>query len=260
MVASVGVDRKAVAESVSKGAAYFKRLVKRVVFATIALLIAIVGLLVYLSQDQTNEITRLAALEKQVMDSANAGRYDAALVLAEQLLPTPSAFTNPQEFERYRDEFSRKREFLKNTILQLQAKFQADSMEAAAGFAESVDSIVPTEQPITGTLHTVNMLGDGEGYRFEPAEITVSAGDVVKFVMVNGGPHNVAFDPAMLSAEAKAALSANMPRRAGELSGEMLLNSSEEYSVSFANVPAGTYEYFCTPHLAMNMKGKIIVR
>jgi plastocyanin len=114
--------------------------------------------------------------------------------------------------------------------------------------------------PITGTTHTVNMVGDGQGYRFEPADITIKGGDGIKFVMVSGGPHNVAFDPATLSAEAKTALLANMPEQAGELSGKMLLNANEEYTISFAGVPAGTYDYHCTPHLAMGMKGKITVQ
>jgi plastocyanin len=114
--------------------------------------------------------------------------------------------------------------------------------------------------PITGTTHTVNMVGDGQGYRFEPAEITIKAGDGIKFVFVSGGPHNVAFDPATLSAEAKTALLANMPEQAGELAGKMLLNANEDYTISFAGVPAGSYDYFCTPHLAMGMKGKITVQ
>lgn len=114
--------------------------------------------------------------------------------------------------------------------------------------------------PITGITHTVNMVGDGQGYRFEPAEITIKAGDGIKFVFVSGGPHNVAFDPATLSAEAKTALLANMPEQAGELAGKMLLNANEDYTISFAGVPAGSYDYFCTPHLAMGMKGKITVQ
>ncbi|MBL0938982.1 MAG: cupredoxin domain-containing protein [Gemmatimonadaceae bacterium] len=114
--------------------------------------------------------------------------------------------------------------------------------------------------PITGTTHTINMVGDGQGYRFEPADLTIKAGDGIKFVFVSGGPHNVAFDPATLSPEAKSALIANMPEQAGELTGKMMLNANEEYTVSFANVPAGVYDYFCTPHLAMNMKGKITVQ
>lgn len=114
--------------------------------------------------------------------------------------------------------------------------------------------------PITGTTHEVKMIGDGTGYKFEPAELTIKAGDGVKFIMVSGGPHNVAFDPAALPAAAKAQLSANMPEQAGELSGKMLLNANETYTISFAGVPAGMYDFHCTPHLAMNMKGKITVQ
>ena len=37
------------------------------------------------------------------------------------------------------------------------------------------------------------MIGDAKGYRFEPADITIKQGDAIKFIMVSGGPHNVAF-------------------------------------------------------------------
>src|SRR5215218_782553 len=47
--------------------------------------------------------------------------------------------------------------------------------------------------PATGTTHEVKMIGDASGYKFEPATTTVKQGDAVKFVMVSGGPHNVAF-------------------------------------------------------------------
>jgi plastocyanin len=114
--------------------------------------------------------------------------------------------------------------------------------------------------PITGTTHEVKMIGDGTGYKFEPANITIAAGDGVKFTMVSGGPHNVAFDAAAIPAAGKAALMANMPEQAGELSGKMMLNADESYTISFAGVAAGDYPYFCTPHMAMNMKGVITVK
>ena len=136
----------------------------------------------------------------------------------------------------------------------------AGASAAAAAPAAPAAPAAGAMAPITGTTHTVNMIGDGQGYRFEPADLTIAAGDGVKFVMVSGGPHNVAFDPATLSAEAKTALTANMPEQAGELSGKMLLNANEEYTISFAGVPAGSYDFHCTPHLAMNMKGKITIK
>jgi plastocyanin len=77
--------------------------------------------------------------------------------------------------------------------------------------------------------------------------------------MVSGGPHNVAFDPAEITAAAKPQLMANMQNQMSELSGPLLQNAGEDYTISFANVPPGTYNYFCTPHLAMNMRGVITI-
>ena len=114
--------------------------------------------------------------------------------------------------------------------------------------------------PITGKTVEVKMIGDDKGYRFEPANITVKAGDGIKFVMVSGGPHNVAFDPANVPADVKGQLMANMPNQMSELAGPLLMNANENYTMSFANVKPGKYEFHCTPHLAMNMKGTITVQ
>lgn len=113
--------------------------------------------------------------------------------------------------------------------------------------------------PITGTTHTVNMIGDEKGYRFEPAEITVKAGDGIKFVSVKGGPHNVAFDPATAGPSA-AQITANMPEAAGELTGKMLVTDGEAYTMSFAGVAPASYTVICTPHQAMNMMMKVVVQ
>ena len=114
--------------------------------------------------------------------------------------------------------------------------------------------------PITGTTHEVKMVGDDKGYRFEPADITIKAGDGIKFTMVSGGPHNIAFDPATIPADVKPQLSANMPNQQGELSSPMFMNPNESYTISFANVKPGQYPFHCTPHLAMGMKGTITVQ
>lgn len=114
--------------------------------------------------------------------------------------------------------------------------------------------------PITGETHEVKMIGDAQGFRFDPVDITIKQGDGIRFVFVNGGPHNVAFDAAQLSPEARTALIANMPEQQGELSGKMLMAEGETYTISFAGVPTGKYEYVCTPHIAMNMKGTITIQ
>jgi plastocyanin len=115
--------------------------------------------------------------------------------------------------------------------------------------------------PITGATHEVKMVGDAKGYRFEPANFTVKAGDGVKFVVVTGGPHNVAFDPATIPADAKGQLDANMGTdKMGELSSAMKMNPGESISVSFGKIKPGVYPYHCTPHLALGMKGVITVQ
>jgi plastocyanin len=116
------------------------------------------------------------------------------------------------------------------------------------------------EMPATGTTHQVQMVMEGTAYKFVPENITIKQGDAIEWTLVSGQPHNVAFDPAKITdAAAKSQLMANMKNQMSELSGPMLMNPDEKYTISFAGVPAGTYDYFCTPHLAMNMVGKITV-
>jgi plastocyanin len=113
---------------------------------------------------------------------------------------------------------------------------------------------------ITGTTHEVKMIGDAQGYRFEPANITVKAGDGIKFTTVNGGPHNVAFDPATIPADVQAQLDANISEKMGQLSSALKTNPGESVTVSFANIKPGKYPYHCTPHIALGMKGEITVQ
>jgi plastocyanin len=118
-----------------------------------------------------------------------------------------------------------------------------------------------TMAPITGTTKTVNMVGDAKGYRFEPANFTIKQGDGVKFVVVSGGPHNVAFDPATIPADVRGQLDANMGTdKMGELSSNMKMNAGESVTVSFGKIKPGQYPYHCVPHLALNMKGVITVQ
>ena len=131
---------------------------------------------------------------------------------------------------------------------------------AAPAMTPAPAAAAGTMAPITGKTVEVKMVGDDKGYRFEPANITIKAGDGVKFVMVSGGPHNAAFDPASIPADVKSQLMANMPNQMAEFAGPLLMNPNENYTISFANVKPGKYDYHCTPHLAMNMKGTITVQ
>ena len=115
-----------------------------------------------------------------------------------------------------------------------------------------------TPAPATGTVHEVRMVGDERGYRYEPTNITIKTGDAIKWVMVSGAPHNVAFQN--VPADVKTQLSANMPNQISDLSSPMMLNPNEFYQVSFAGIKAGKYDYICTPHIANNMRGSVTVQ
>jgi len=117
-----------------------------------------------------------------------------------------------------------------------------------------------TGAPITGTTHEVRMLLDGQTYKFDPANLTIKQGDGVKWIMVSGGPHNVAFDPAKIPDDVEAVLTANMPNQQMPLSSPFFTQPNETYIISFAGVKPGTYDYVCTPHVMMGMTGKITVQ
>lgn len=136
---------------------------------------------------------------------------------------------------------------------------------AAAAPAPSTSTTAPAAgsaamAPVTGQTIEVKMVGDAQGYRFEPANITVKAGDGIKFTTVNGGPHNVAFDPANVPADVQGQLDANISEKMGQLSSALKMNPGESITISFANIKPGKYPFHCTPHLALGMKGEITVQ
>ena len=109
-------------------------------------------------------------------------------------------------------------------------------------------------------VHVVRMTMSGTTARFEPATLTIHRGDRVRFVVASGAPHNVSFDPAKLPADVRRALTAAMPNPIQPLSGPLLLNAGDSYTISFAGVKPGRYEFFCLPHVGMAMKGTVVVR
>ena len=88
----------------------------------------------------------------------------------------------------------------------------------------------------------------------------MKAGDGIKFTMVSGGPHNVAFDPATIPDDVEAQLDANISEKMGTLSSAMKMNAGESITISFANIKAGKYPFNCTPHVALGMKGEVTVQ
>ena len=130
------------------------------------------------------------------------------------------------------------------------------SASAGAGAAAGTG----TAQAATGQTHEVKMIGDGTSYKFDPANLTIKRGDAVKWTLVSGPPHNVSFWADSIPGSAATQLGANMPNPMSPLTSPLFNNPNDSYTISFAGVPAGTYKYYCTPHLAMGMKGTITVQ
>ncbi len=131
------------------------------------------------------------------------------------------------------------------------------------GEEKPADQAAPAETPApaaTGATHSVDMEFDGKAARFVPAELTIKSGDVVKFIVKSGPPHNVAFYADSIPAGAADALNKTMAETMAPLTGPMKVGVGESYDVSFAGAPAGEYKFFCTPHLPFGMKGKITVQ
>ena len=111
-----------------------------------------------------------------------------------------------------------------------------------------------------GATHDVNMVLDGSTYKFDPAELSVKVGDIVKFHNMSGGPHNVSFWADSIPSGAADALKAGMGEQMAPLEGALLTEPTGTYQVSFGNTPTGEYKFYCLPHLALGMKGKITVQ
>ena len=134
--------------------------------------------------------------------------------------------------------------------------------EAAAASPGAPAASVPPESPAppaSGRTIDVQMVGDASGYRFVPATVTIKPGDTVRWTNVSGGPHDVAFWSDSIPGGAASRLQASMAQTMTPLAGPLLTAPNATYTISFAGVPPGTYGYYCTPHLALGMKGKIVV-
>ena len=119
----------------------------------------------------------------------------------------------------------------------------------------------PAAEPAAGgASHDVNMVLEGSTYKFDPAELSIKGGDVVNFHNKSGGPHNVSFWADSIPAGGADVLKGTMPDQMAPLEGPLLTEQDAVYKVSFASAPKGEYKFYCLPHLALGMKGKISVQ
>lgn len=103
-------------------------------------------------------------------------------------------------------------------------------------------------------------------FAFEPATLTVSVGDTVRFVQTTTSPHNVEFRTVPEGAELAEIPVPSAEGPSGTLSspparmGRYLTQVGETYEFLIdAHFAAGTYDYVCTPHETLGMTGTIVV-
>ena len=128
-------------------------------------------------------------------------------------------------------------------------------------------SSTPTSQqpsappPFTGQVHEMKMRGTPQKYYYEPEQLIINRGDKVRFVMVEGGPHNVSFSNPLKPDDTKIPPGAKVVlENQGKLVGVLLQAPGQTYELEFnKSLPIGEYNFVCDPHALLGMKGKIVV-
>jgi plastocyanin len=93
---------------------------------------------------------------------------------------------------------------------------KADQGQANA--AAATPATTPAAEP-TGPVVEVKMMGGGNVFKYDPSTITVPAGGTVRFMNIEGGPHNVSFYADSIPAGAAEKLNAAMAKRMDNLAG-----------------------------------------
>jgi plastocyanin len=108
--------------------------------------------------------------------------------------------------------------------------------------------------PDGGAVHIVRMVARGGEYGFEPSEVRVRSGDVVRFVQTGFQPEAIAFDTAGVPAGG-----ADFLERQGVLRGPLLTEPGSYFDVVFDDAPSGEYHFFSVPHREAGLNGRVVV-
>lgn len=105
-----------------------------------------------------------------------------------------------------------------------------------------VGSFFMAVSPASAETYTVKMGADNGMLAFEPATVTIKAGDTVKWMNNKLPPHNIMFEG----------------DAANKSHDQMMFSPGESYEATFDT--AGTYSYYCAPHRGAGMAGKVVVQ
>lgn len=119
-----------------------------------------------------------------------------------------------------------------------------------SGVDASEAAVAPVEATQAGQVHTVRMVTTQNGASgvFEPAELVVRRGDVVRFVTDGEAPHNVNFQ--VKDNAGKPGLPGPSP---------YLTTDGQTYDFAVEMDP-GAYAYQCDPHAMTGMVGRLTVQ
>ena len=105
-----------------------------------------------------------------------------------------------------------------------------------------------------GRVRIIRLVARGDRYSFEPNEVEVRPGEVIRFVHTDNQPESVAFDTAGAPAGGVEFLAGR-----NLLTGPLLTVPGAVYDVSMEGAPPGTYSFFSVPHAEHGMQGRVHV-
>ncbi len=119
--------------------------------------------------------------------------------------------------------------------------------------ASPVDAVLAAA-PRGANVHIVRVIARGGRYTFEPSEVHIRSGDVVRFVHTDNQPQAVTFDLERLPSEAAQRL-----REQGADAGPLLTEPGAVFEIHFRDLPEGSYPFFSVSHAERGMRGEVIV-
>ena len=130
--------------------------------------------------------------------------------------------------------------------------------EQSAGAPDQAATPAATPTGAQGATHDVNMVLEGSSYKYVPSDLTVGPNDLIRYHNKSGGPHNVAFWADSIPSGAASHIV--VPDPMAPLSSKLVVAPDEVIEVKLNDAPKGGYKFYCTPHLALGMKGKLTVK
>lgn len=115
-------------------------------------------------------------------------------------------------------------------------------------------SALTAPAPGRGAVHIVRLVAHGDRYSFEPDEVHVGAGEIVRFVHTDHQPESIAFDLAGAPEGG-----AEFLVRQNLATGPLLTTPGAVYDVSLEGAPPGVYPFFSVPHAEFGMRGRVHV-